>query len=319
MIKPARWFLLSLLACASTNVCQPAPEMGTATLIAPQIENPGEFQNGESLKTVANYSPAELVRAVPELKGLKPAESQEPLASILRQVGENTEALFRNFINTTSREQVFEKRLKDTGAVEASGHEEFRYLALARAGQGALGVDEYRTDSGGKRIDLELTESGFLVTKGFVSMSAHFRPYYQQGSDFRYLGRQTVEHTDTYVVAFAERPRAARIVARADSGQGVANVAFQGVAWIDPATYRIIRLRTDLLVPRPAISLRRLTTQVRFDEVHFSSVQTTLWLPHEVEVTAEWAGKVYRNVHRYSDFRLFTVGVEEVQKPPGTP
>ena len=130
MINRALWFLLLALACASANLFEPAQETGAAALMASQIENPGEPQSGESLRTVVNYSPAELVRAVPELKGLKPTESQEPLAPILRQVGESTEALYRNFINTASREQVFEKRLKDTGAVEASAHEEFRYLAL---------------------------------------------------------------------------------------------------------------------------------------------------------------------------------------------
>jgi hypothetical protein len=40
-------------------------------------------------------------------------------------------------------------------------------------------------------------------------------------------------------------------------------------------------------------------------------VQEALWLPKEVTVTLDWNGKVLRNTHEYSDFKIFNVDASE--------
>ena len=45
----------------------------------------------------------------------------------------------------------------------------------------------------------------------------------------------------------------------------------------------------------------------------------TLWLPEEVTVTLDWNGKVLRNTHEYSDFKIFNVDASEkigTRRPP---
>ncbi len=88
----------------------------------------------------------------------------------------------------------------------------------------------------------------------------------------------------------------------------------QGVAWIDELSFQIVRLRTGLLAPPPGAGLKQQTTDIRFEEVRFEKLPAGLWLPHEVVVTMDWKGEIFRNRHRYSDFKLFSVETKQEQK-----
>jgi len=55
---------------------------------------------------------------------------------------------------------------------------------------------------------------------------------------------------------------------------------------------------------------------VEFEEVHFKHHPDTLRLPGQVTVTIDWNGKVLRNTHAYSDFKIFNLGSSErIGKP----
>jgi hypothetical protein len=116
------------------------------------------------------------------------------------------------------------------------------------------------------------------------------------------------------VIAFAQKPRIARIFERFNSGSASVLILVQGLAWIDSETNRILRLRTDLLKPAREIRLNSQTTEIDYGEVHFAGTQASFWLPRRVVVTIEWRGKSFRNVHEYSDFRLFNVQTDERRK-----
>ena len=72
----------------------------------------------------------------------------------------------------------------------------------------------------------------------------------------------------------------------------------------------------DLLAPVAEIGLRSQTTQIKFATVRFSGAALRLWLPREVEVETEWCGTFFRNVHSYSDFKLFTVDARPQKRTP---
>jgi hypothetical protein len=272
-----------------------------------------------NLRSVVDWSPSELLQALPELRGYEPAQSQEALPSILQRVGENVAAFFRDFPNTTSVERIRQERLYRRGGVEDSRSQKFYYLSLAPSDKTRIGLEEFRTDKKARPIELQAMEVGpSVVTKGFASMSIHLHPVFQPDSTFRYLGRQKIDGVSTEVVAFAQKPESARMVGRVNTGTGSATVLVQGVAWIDPIEYQILRLRTDLLTPRPDIGLQRQTTEIHFGEVRFKDVPTLLWLPQEVVVTMKWNGQSFRNLHQYSDFKLFNVEAEGKLKPVET-
>ena len=69
--------------------------------------------------------------------------------------------------------------------------------------------------------------------------------------------------------------------------------------------------RTDLLNPCPKVALQRETTDIRFGKVHFKEISADLWLPLDVAVTVEWRGRILRNRHTYSEFKIFNVETQQ--------
>lgn len=266
------------------------------------------------VKSVVSQPLADLERALPELRGLEPASSQDGLPAILQHVGADVQAFFSQFPNTVSVEQTHQERLGHNGKVAESMDQKFHYLLLAHPEKWGLGLEEYRADEQGSRTALHGLEGGFMLTAGFASASLLFHPAYQAGAAFRYLGRQTIDGHDTDVVAFAQKPDKAKLMGRFNTDEATVLTLTQGLAWIDPTNYQIVRMRTDLLKAASKVRLERETTEIHFDQVRFKEIPSPLWLPREVVVTVEWKGKTFRNLHEYSDFKLFNVETREKRK-----
>jgi hypothetical protein len=242
------------------------------------------------------------------------------LTIILRRAGEDVQAFFSNFQNTASEERVREERLNKDGKVKEYLDQRFQYVLVARPEDWGMGLEESRTDTHGNQAYPVGLNSGLMLTSGFASASLVFHPAYQSGAAFRYLGRQTVNGRGCFVVAFAQRPETAQTVERFNVNGSSVLVLFQGLAWIDDRNYKLVRLRTDLLKPLPQIRLNRQTTEIGYGLVTFKEMSAEMWLPRDVAVTVEWQGRTYKNMHQYTDFKLFHTEAKEkvleVNPPP---
>jgi Flp pilus assembly protein TadD len=258
--------------------------------------------------SVVDQPVAELLHDLPELKGLEPAEDQEQLGVILKKVNRSVQGFFSSFPSTTSVEQIRMERLHRDGKVAEAHNQDFQYLVLAENQQPSRpSFEEYRTNELGSRGEPGGLGGRFMVTQGFAAASLHFHPAFRHGSRFRFLGRQLVEGREYFILAFAQRPEAAEVLESFRIGQVGTVVLVQGLAWVDASTYQIWRMRTDLLKPLADIHLERQTTDIGFKEVTFTGMKSEFWLPRQVAVTVDWNGRLYRNWHTYSDFKLFNV------------
>jgi hypothetical protein len=283
----------------------------SATLMAGQLLEQRELKYYEMVRRVVDMTPAELRKAYPDLKRLDPAPSQEDLGPILQKVGDGIQTFIRDFPNTASIEEVRQERLDHSGNVMESRDQTFNYLVLAQSEGIIPGLNEIRTDPKGKRLEPQALEGPSLLTSGFVSMSIHFHPQLQGDSTFRYLGRLATDSHETYVVAFAQKPDAARAGARIEMGNRSGTILVQGIARIDARSYQILRLWVGLLAPRPDLRVDTQTTELRFGEVQFRQSPKGVWLPRDVVVTLDVDGQVFRNSHHYSHFKLFNVEATE--------
>jgi len=265
----------------------------------------------EKGKTKGDQQLDYLHRLPPDLSGLEPSTDQAQLGSILSGVGKTVAEFFSNFPNTSSLEQVHQEKLSRKEKVAGEFDQKFRYLCFTPAQAWGLGFDEYRVDASGGQAWLRGREDGYMLTSGFASASLIFHPAYQRQADFRYLGRQKVNGRNDYVIAFAQQPAKARVNGAFKSGETTIATFSQGLAWIDPQSYQITRLRTDLLRPLPEVNLQRVTTEIVYGEVHFKGTDAGFWVPQQVTVSVDWNGKHLRNEHRYSEFKLFRVDANE--------
>ena len=270
-----------------------------------------KLESSSKMASVLNQSPNALAIAIPELQGMQAAANQDKLPVILTRTGEDVQAFFQNFSNTVSEEQIREARLGKKGETKDSLDEKFQYLLLAKPEKWGVGLEEYRADKHGDRTGSKSLSAGFMVTSGFASASLMFHPSYQSGASFRLLGQQDLPGHHCYVVAFAQTPEKARMVERFNTDRDSVLVLFQGVAWIDTDTYKLVRLRSDLLAPQPKIRLERQTPEITYEPVQFKQLAEAMWLPSAVDVTVQWKGRTFRNSHTYSRFKLFNTEVKD--------
>jgi hypothetical protein len=100
-----------------------------------------------------------------------------------------------------------------------------------------------------------------------------------------------------------------------NTGESV-RLPVQGIAWVDPNTYQILRLRINLQAGGNQSPMTEQITDIQFSEARFSGIQKQLWMPREVVVTTTIANYIFRNYHRYSDYKLFATSSDfSIEKP----
>ena len=263
----------------------------------------------------------QLVKRIPELKKIQPAADQDALPAILKKAGDNVDSHLSNIVDLIAREEITLQRSSGKGFSTPLRVED-NYLILKKPYEAGYELVEYRMDAAGHRLDNIGLNLGFLATHGFAMLPNFLASAFQRESVFRYLGDQKVGSADAYVVGFAQRPELATQLVNLHGRNGLNYpMLIQGVAWIDKRNFQIVRMRTDLLGPRPDLALDRQTTEVTFSEVHLADVPAALWLLKDVKVYMDLQerdsvngrrtyDRGFRNEHHYSNYRLYRVSVK---------
>ncbi len=270
-----------------------------------QLPKPNDQSYYDNVRPQLDQPLPDILKAIPELQGLQPALNQDELPSILSKTGDVTEDLMAGMQNLVSTENVIQSKPARKGRGTDQRQSRFDYLIVVHR-IGATGtLEEYRT--GAEWVGLRGVEEGYTLTRGFASAWLRFLPLNQRETRFLHLGQQTQDGRQCYVVAFAQIPKLTSVPAAAIVGETSVVILHQGIAWIDAANYRIVRMRIDLLAPRPDIDLDAQTTDLHFGETRLPGIPSPLWLPQEARVTTRMDNRLYQNIHRYSDYRVFKV------------
>jgi hypothetical protein len=279
----------------------------------------------------ASASMAELQHMVPELRGITGAEDQRALPELLDKVGNRIQDIYSKIPNLISNEEVTQS---EQGGKAQRGH--FSYLIVAHRSVDAVTLDEFRVDlKTGARLETDVPSretigsgttpspvtlndlarasqqidsraTGSTVQSfGGASMWVRFYPSNRSQSNFRYLGQQKVDGHRCLVLAFAQQPGSVPFPGEVRAENKTIPVYYQGIAWVDPGDFRILRLRNDLLSPVPELSLTQITSEIRFTDTQVAGFPSALWLPIEVLVTTRVQGHTFHEKHSYSHYRSF--------------
>ena len=269
-------------------------------------------------KPYLNDSLSELQKAMPELRGLKAGERDLP--ALLTGIGQEIETLSLQMPNLISSEEVIQ-----TSPGSRSGRpsrQQFNYLILVHRTTTGAEMSEYRTDLQNRSIGQPGEDPRAPTAHGFVLAWAYFHPTVRAESQFRYLGRQKIDGRNASVVAFSQAPGLVHAPGEIRVGDKSFPMLYQGIAWIDESTFRIVRLRTDLMAPQPEAQLEKLTTTVDFAEVRIPHSKLRLWLPRmavvewktiprsSVDLSPTVASGRYMERHLYSHYHLYQVEVK---------
>lgn len=311
-----QWIDIQLHPAGETPAAAAAPAKPAAPRL-PEIKFPN----------FASCPVAEIQIAVPELAHLKAAQDQSQLAALLDKVGAKTVEIARKTPNLVSHEQVVSQQNGFTVRTNYS------FLMLPHdVGKNGLTFDEYRVDvATGEKLQTDFVEKAAEsaatlspvpellpvphnspepelpkpTSQGFVSAWLYFHPTMQNELKFRYLGQEKMNGHETQVVAFAQKPGSVELPAVYGYEGQTYKIFLQGVAWIDPANFRIERLRTDLLSVPTGLPLHQLSVDIQFAQISIVEVPSPQWLPTQVVVTTNLNGATARESHTYTNYRLF--------------
>jgi hypothetical protein len=247
-----------------------------------------------------------------QFKVPREGEQDDPGGSISMGGGRNRGlGRTQNFPAPVTNEKDLEEKLHSS-LVVGPWWKDFDYIILSRQSpEGDPVLEESRTDLNARPEKAEKT----LHAIGFAHLSLLFLPGRMLESTYRLLGQQKMYGHEAYVVAFAELPERVTFAGEIASGGITYPLLYQGIAWIDEVTFRIVRLRTDLLAPLPDIQVQWLSSDLQFSEVRIADLALPLWLPHQVELTWRQGDDLVGEMHLYTKYRLFHATARML--PPG--
>jgi hypothetical protein len=262
-----------------------------------------------------------LRKMVPDLQSLKPASSQDQLAGLLAAVGTKSDELLHKVPNLISDERVDQTQWTEprdgnpgcfrlacnniNGSLKKQSEKQqtFNFIILSHPAQGGRPMlEEYRTSRDGKPLPQGTDAPQF---RGFVSTWVVFSPLNQKESSFRYLGEQKIDGHNAFVIAFAQTPGLVAYAGRILTEKESIPMLLQGIVWVDPSDFRILRLRTDILTPQPEIDLEKQSVNIRFGRARIAEIDLELWLPQEVDAEMQARGQLIQERHHYSRYRLY--------------
>lgn len=251
-----------------------------------------------------------LVERIPELKALHRATDQEELPVILKTMGQRVDDFMGSIGDIIAHEDLTQEKLNAGGKVKAKERIQDEYLILHHGDEWGAGA-EYRMDENGNRLESIGLEKGYMVTSGFALSCISFSTTAQPKSRFRYLGEEKIGPLETYVLGFAQRSGEATLTAAMMGNRRTkTDLLTQGILWVDKRSFQIIRMRMDLLSRNEEIGREQGTTDVTFSEVKLPGLPSPIWLPSGVDVYLEIDQQKFRNVHRYTNYRLYRVSVK---------
>jgi hypothetical protein len=182
----------------------------------------------------------------------------------------------------------------------------FDYLILVhRSTDGTQTLEESRADLKAPNDKRLKREQKILHGIGFEYLWLLFLPSNAPESNYRLLGHQKMNGHETYVVGFAQSPGRVKQPGEIDLSGETYPLLYQGIAWIDETTFKIVRLRTDLLAPLPAIQLERFSSDLHFEPIDIADLKLALWLPRQVELIWLQGGQMSGELHVYTKYSMF--------------
>lgn len=233
---------------------------------------------------------------------------RQSLDDLLERTSKNVTQFLDEFSDVKCTEFVTQLKLGKNDKVEAKEESTFDYLVILTNAGGQLNLSESRlaVHAGKQPKTLPL-----LVTNGFATLFLVFHPYYegsfqfsQQEDDFiagkRYV-RVRFEH-----IKGTRSPTAVVLRGREYP------LELAGTAWIDPGSGMVAKIVAGLDNGLDDLGLRMLRSEVEYAPVPLRDVKQSYWFPTVATIEVETPKQHWRNTHRFTDYKQFSVSTEEV-------
>jgi hypothetical protein len=242
---------------------------------------------------------------------VRPARAAgDPLEELLRRTSEQVTSYLDRISEVSCSERVTQEKLGDSGKTIEKEESAFNYLVLLSSSNGELNLIESRIadeEKPAKKLQRPL-----LVSNGFATLFLVFHPYYAAGFKFAAAGEETANGRTLAKVDFQHVPGTRTPAALAVGGREFP-LDLSGTAWIDIESGIIVRIVAGIGTGMEDVGLRTLRSDVAYAPVSFHNPPDVYWLPSQATIEVETRHQHWRNTHRFSDYKRFSVHTKEQQ------
>jgi hypothetical protein len=233
------------------------------------------------------------------------------LDDLLSRASAQVARLVDQFSNVQCTEHVEQAKLRADGKLETREQSTFNYLVLLTDNGGDLSLQESRIAvheaKGAKK------NTPMLLSNGFATLFLVFHPLYSGSFHFTSAGSESLNGHAVQKVLFEHLPGMRSPAALALRGREYP-LELSGTAWIDVETGAIAKIEAGVGDTLVDVGLKSLQSEIEFAPTRFHDVKQTYWLPVLASVEVETPRQHWRNTHRFSDYKEFSVTTEEKDK-----
>lgn len=155
-----------------------------------------------------------------------------------------------------------------------------------------------------------------ISTNGLPALALIFHPLFAGDFNFACEGLGQLSGRPAWQVHFEQREDRPNRMRQYTLGGSSYSVPLKGRAWIDAATYQLLRLDSELVKPIKEIGLTQDRVSIEYAPVRFRTHSQQLWLPQSADVYSERLGRRYYRRHTFSNFKIFVVDTnQKIQAP----
>jgi hypothetical protein len=284
------------------------PAASTSTSVAPSATpsdaTPATTPNVPAIP--GSWLPPPLDDVIPDVD----PDVECPSQQILRGVGQRMTQFVNNLEKFTATERVEHFNIDLTGTRRAPQIRNFDYVVIVSQNpQGMFVLDEFRN---GSVAPEQFPEQ--IATDGLPAMVLIFHPLL--ASDFRFQceGLGQWRGKPAWQMHFSQRPdKPSRIRAYIIAARHY-RIPLKGRVWIDPGTFQVLQLDSELVSPIKEIELSHERSSIEYGLVQFHSQKQEIWLAQTANLWVERKGHRYYRRHTFSNFKVFSVDTTQTEQ-----
>jgi len=259
----------------------------------------------------SSWNPRELAETIPHGN----AQIACPQEEVLQGVGQRMKEFVGTLERFTAIENLEHQSFNQAGEGKTPETRKFNYVvAVTQNREGTFLLEEYRNG----KTDPTQFPAG-IASVGLPAIDLLFHPILASDFDFRCEGLGQWKGHGAWQVHFAQRKEKPVRIRIYRIGNRDYAVLLEGRAWIDPTTFQVIHLESQLQAPIPEIGLKLEHLMIDYEAVRFRSTAQEVWLPQVAELYVDRQKKRYFRRHTFSDFELFNVDTaQKIQSDLGS-
>jgi hypothetical protein len=234
------------------------------------------------------------------------AQSPTPL----ERAAQSAEVFWDQFTAVQCLERVTQSSVQSGNKGTSSRTSEFDYVAFVAMTAGGIAVKESRVPRAQVPTD---DTSQFLLTSGFPALLLMFHPDVRRKFEFSESPAPD-SPPGTMRIAFKSKP-GQRSLSAIKLQDRFYPIDWEGFAWIQENTGRVVRIDAKLASPMEDIGLSELRAEVDYKMMPLPNNTEGYQLPARVTVSLRTPKRQWRNVHDYSAYKLFTVTTSTHSEP----